>query len=97
LNFQEDGQELHYGQLLEVSRHHGVWKELKKNCEFEKRLAEVEAFNKLHRWKKRGVAMIPTKFGISFTTKFLNQVDFPNANLILKTSITIENPPPALD
>jgi xanthine dehydrogenase/oxidase len=73
INFQEDGQELHYGQLLEVSRHHGVWNELKKKCEFEKRLAEVEAFNKQHRWKKRGVAMIPTKFGISFTTKFLNQ------------------------
>jgi len=73
LNFQEDGQELHYGQILETSRHHHVWKELKKSCEFEKLLAEVEAFNSQHRWKKRGLSMVPTKFGISFTTKFLNQ------------------------
>lgn len=74
MNFQEEGQELHYGQILDVPRHHSVWNQLKKSCEFEKRLAEVEAFNKQHRWKKRGVSMIPTKFGISFTTKFLNQV-----------------------
>ena len=26
-----------------------------------------------HRWRKRGLAAVPTKFGISFTTKFLNQ------------------------
>lgn len=26
-----------------------------------------------HRWRKRGLAVVPTKFGISFTTKFLNQ------------------------
>lgn len=26
-----------------------------------------------NRWKKRGVAIIPTKFGVSFGAKFLNQ------------------------
>ena len=26
-----------------------------------------------HRFRKRGLAVVPTKFGISFTTKFLNQ------------------------
>lgn len=35
---------------------------------------EVDQFNANNRWKKRGVAMVPTKFGISFTTKFMNQV-----------------------
>lgn len=39
----------------------------------EKRRAEVAAFNKKSRFRKRGLAMTPTKFGISFTTKFLNQ------------------------
>ncbi|KAG0623191.1 hypothetical protein M758_3G155300 [Ceratodon purpureus] len=73
LNFQEEGQELHYGQLLEAPRHRNVWAELKNSCEFERQLAEVEAFNAQHRWKKRGLSMVPTKFGISFTTKFLNQ------------------------
>jgi xanthine dehydrogenase/oxidase len=35
---------------------------------------DVKQFNLQNRWKKRGVAMVPTKFGISFTTKFMNQV-----------------------
>ena len=27
-----------------------------------------------NRWKKRGIAVIPVKFGIAFTVPFLNQV-----------------------
>lgn len=27
-----------------------------------------------NRWTKRGIAVVPTKFGISFTAAFLNQV-----------------------
>ena len=30
-------------------------------------------FNKENRWKKRGISVIPTKFGISFGVAFLNQ------------------------
>jgi hypothetical protein len=38
-----------------------------------KRRAEVAAFNKEHRFRKRGLALLPTKFGIAFTAKFMNQ------------------------
>lgn len=34
---------------------------------------EVEKFNKLNRWKKRGISLVPTNFGISYTVQFLNQ------------------------
>ena len=37
------------------------------------RRAAVEAFNAGSRWRKRGLAVTPTKFGIAFTAKFLNQ------------------------
>ena len=37
------------------------------------RKADVLKFNKNNRWIKRGLAAIPTKFGISFTAKFMNQ------------------------
>ena len=40
----------------------------------EDRQRAVHAFNARSRFRKRGLAMTPTKFGISFTTKFLNQV-----------------------
>ena len=40
----------------------------------EQRYAAAAAFNEKSRFRKRGIAVTPTKFGISFTTKFLNQV-----------------------
>jgi hypothetical protein len=36
----------------------------------------VEVFNRTHRHRKRGISLTATKFGISFTAKFMNQVDF---------------------
>ncbi|MCO5564577.1 hypothetical protein L7F22_018241 [Adiantum nelumboides] len=74
LNFQEEGYELHYGQRLMHNTLHRVWNGVKESSEFEKRRHLVEVFNEQHKWRKRGVAMIPTKFGISFTAKFMNQV-----------------------
>lgn len=37
------------------------------------RRSAAAAFNAGSRFRKRGLAAVPTKFGISFTTKFLNQ------------------------
>ncbi|KAH6770040.1 xanthine dehydrogenase 1 [Perilla frutescens var. hirtella] len=73
INFQRDGSVLHYGQKIEHCTLHRLWDELKTSCEFSAVQKEVELFNAHNRWKKRGVAIIPTKFGISFTVKFLNQ------------------------
>ncbi|XP_042520580.1 xanthine dehydrogenase 1-like [Macadamia integrifolia] len=73
INFQREGSILHYGQQIQHSTLAQVWNELKSSCEFFKAREEVDQFNLHNRWKKRGVAMVPTKFGISFTTKFMNQ------------------------
>lgn len=40
----------------------------------EKILWECSFFSRENCWKKRGLCIIPTKFGISFTSAFLNQV-----------------------
>ncbi|KAK1409893.1 hypothetical protein QVD17_36422 [Tagetes erecta] len=73
INFISDGSILHYGQQIQDCTLHRLWDELKKSCNFVKVRSEVEEFNLHNRWKKRGIAMIPTKFGISFTSKFMNQ------------------------
>ncbi|KAH9302057.1 hypothetical protein KI387_013640, partial [Taxus chinensis] len=73
LNFHKEGHVLHYGQKLEQCRLQKVWNELKASCDFDVACLKVDKFNSLNRWKKRGLAMVPTKFGISFTTKFMNQ------------------------
>ncbi|ONI13795.1 hypothetical protein PRUPE_4G245700 [Prunus persica] len=73
INFQGEGSILHYGQQLQHCTLGPLWSELKLSCEFLKARYEVDQFNIQNRWRKRGVAMVPTKFGISFTLKLMNQ------------------------
>ncbi|OWM69193.1 hypothetical protein CDL15_Pgr025380 [Punica granatum] len=73
MNFQSEGWMLHYGQELQHCTLGPLWNQLKQSCDFAKAREEADRFNLQNRWKKRGVAMVPTKFGISFTTKFMNQ------------------------
>jgi xanthine dehydrogenase large subunit len=64
----------HYGQVVEdAERIHRIWHELKQSSSFEERRAEIEAFNSSHAHLKRGLAITPVKFGISFTATFYNQ------------------------
>ncbi|KAL3850115.1 hypothetical protein ACJIZ3_011997 [Penstemon smallii] len=73
INFQKEGSVLHYGQQIENFTLERLWNELKESSDFLAARKEVEEFNLNNRWKKRGIAIIPTKFGISFTAKFMNQ------------------------
>ena len=50
-----------------------MYQQILKGADYEERRKSVERFNHEHKWKKRGLAIIPTKFGISFTAIFLNQ------------------------
>jgi xanthine dehydrogenase molybdopterin binding subunit/xanthine dehydrogenase small subunit len=63
----------HYGQEIEDNRIQLVWNELKRSSEFEKRRAEIAKWNSENPHRKRGLAMTPVKFGISFTLTHLNQ------------------------
>ncbi|MEA3016665.1 MAG: xanthine dehydrogenase large subunit, partial [Sphingomonadales bacterium] len=47
--------------------------ELAERAGYAERRAEVEAFNASHEVLKKGLALTPVKFGISFTTTHLNQ------------------------
>jgi xanthine dehydrogenase/oxidase len=50
-----------------------LWKETIKQGQYKKLIEERDEFNKNNRWKKRGVSILPAKFGIAFTATFLNQ------------------------
>jgi xanthine dehydrogenase molybdopterin binding subunit/xanthine dehydrogenase small subunit len=63
----------HYGQEIGDNRIGVIWKELKESSELEKRRAEIAAWNREHPHAKRGLAITPLKFGISFTVTHLNQ------------------------
>jgi xanthine dehydrogenase large subunit len=62
-----------YWQEVKDFRLPRIFAELLASSDYAKRLAEVDAFNARHRWQKRGLALTPVKFGISFTTSYLNQ------------------------
>ncbi len=57
----------------EPNRIQRVWQELKVSSAFEQRRAEITEWNFQHPHLKRGLAMTPVKFGISFTLTHLNQ------------------------
>jgi len=61
-----------YGQEIEDNRIQRVWRELKERSAFEKRRGEIAKWNSEHPHHKRGLAMTPVKFGISFTLTHLN-------------------------
>jgi len=63
----------HYGEVIENNRLHLIHDQLMHSSEYSKRRTEVDAFNAVHEFEKKGLAITPVKFGISFTTTFLNQ------------------------
>ncbi|MDD5140226.1 MAG: xanthine dehydrogenase molybdopterin binding subunit [Verrucomicrobiales bacterium] len=63
----------HYGQEIEDNRIQTIWHELKKTSELEKRRKEIADWNARHPHTKRGIAITPVKFGISFTVTHMNQ------------------------
>lgn len=50
-----------------------ITEELARTSDYEKRREEVAEWNRTHRVIKKGIALTPVKFGISFTTTHLNQ------------------------
>ncbi|KAJ2573629.1 hypothetical protein GGH95_004038, partial [Coemansia sp. RSA 1836] len=50
-----------------------MWDQLKAKARYDERRREVDEFNRRSTTRKRGLAMLPTKFGISFGVKHLNQ------------------------
>ncbi len=63
----------HYGQAIGDVRIQNIWQTLKTSSDFANRQLKIEKFNSSHPFSRRGIAITPVKFGISFTTTFLNQ------------------------
>ena len=63
----------HYGQPIGDNRLEEMWLSLRKSSELVARRRELDVWNGEHAHRKRGIAMTPVKFGISFTASFLNQ------------------------
>ena len=73
-NFYVEGQHTPYGQpVRHPERLVTAWEQLHADAELARRRDEVAAFNAAHSHTKRGLAVTPVKFGISFNFTAFNQ------------------------
>lgn len=72
-NFYKNGQSTHYGQQLNEVRLEKLFDRLISFSHYSELRRETDVFNKENEFIKKGLALTPVKFGISFTTSFLNQ------------------------
>ena len=77
-NFYREGDVTHYGQpVKDAERIERIWTQLKETSSFEGRRELIARFNQsplaINHNLRRGMAITPVKFGISFTATFFNQ------------------------
>ncbi|MEI6749417.1 MAG: xanthine dehydrogenase molybdopterin binding subunit [Bacteroidales bacterium] len=62
-----------YGARIENNRLFLAYDRIIETSEYFKRRKDIELFNNENEFYKKGIALTPVKFGISFTSSFLNQ------------------------
>uniref|UniRef100_A0A8C4GQJ5 Xanthine oxidase n=1 Tax=Dicentrarchus labrax TaxID=13489 RepID=A0A8C4GQJ5_DICLA len=67
LNLYVEGELTPYNQILDQFTLDRCWDECLSRSVYQERRAAVDLYNRQNRWTKRGLAIVPTKFGISFT------------------------------
>lgn len=74
-NMYSGGDHTHFGQEILPGTWNvpAAWDNLMLSADVEDRRAAIAEYNRVTKWKKRGISVLPTKFGIAFTAKFMNQ------------------------
>ncbi|XP_030369374.1 xanthine dehydrogenase [Scaptodrosophila lebanonensis] len=73
LNFYKTGDLTHYNQQLEHFPIDRCLNDCLEQSRFYERRDEIARFNRENRWRKRGISIVPTKYGIAFGVMHLNQ------------------------
>lgn len=72
-NFYRQNQFTPYGQQLLYCNLRGVWESIKESSNYEERKKAVQEYNSNNVYKKRGIKLLPLKYGIAYANKFSNQ------------------------
>ena len=75
LNFYQKNKKntTHYGMKIKDNVINEIFNKLIKSSDYKKRRLKIKKFNLKNKYLKKGIAITPVKFGISFTTTHLNQ------------------------
>ncbi|XP_067682650.1 xanthine dehydrogenase/oxidase-like [Haliotis asinina] len=49
------------------------WRQCLEDSQYEVRKTKVEEFNRHNKWKKRGIAIVPYRFGVGFGARFMSK------------------------
>jgi xanthine dehydrogenase large subunit len=72
--YQKDKKNItHYGMKIQDNVINEIFKNLENKSNYRKRYSNIRKFNEKNKFKKKGIAITPLKFGVSFTTIHLNQ------------------------
>lgn len=72
-NLYDRGDVTPFGQALSYCYMKQVWEYAKKVSNFEEKYCEVQKFNDENKWTKRGISMIPVKYGSGYNLLLLEQ------------------------
>ncbi|WP_131735863.1 molybdopterin cofactor-binding domain-containing protein [Actinomadura roseirufa] len=72
-NLYDRGDVTPFGQALTYCYMKEVWAYLKEVAKYEEKRAAVDAFNAANTWRKRGIAMMPVKYGSGYNFTQLEQ------------------------
>jgi xanthine dehydrogenase/oxidase len=72
-NLYRRGDATPFGQALSYCYMREVWDYLEKVCKLSEKQAEVDRFNAHNKWRKRGLSMIPVKYGSGYNLVMLEQ------------------------
>jgi xanthine dehydrogenase large subunit len=72
-NLLKEGNTFYYGQPIENCHAEKCWMKTEEKYDVKNLQHEVESFNRTNHQFKKGIALMPICFGISFTNTFLNQ------------------------
>lgn len=73
LNMYKPGEKTHFNQEVKDWHVPLMYKQVLEESSYKERRQAVDKYNKNNKWSKRGLSIIPTKFGISFGATFMNQ------------------------
>ncbi|XP_021345076.1 xanthine dehydrogenase/oxidase-like isoform X2 [Mizuhopecten yessoensis] len=88
LNMYREGSLTHYKRKLENCMLQRCWRDCMIQSNFEERKETVAAYNSQNKYQKKGIAVMPLKFGVGYPVRHLNQ-GAALVNIYLDGSITI--------
>ncbi|HEB61600.1 MAG TPA: xanthine dehydrogenase [Bacteroidetes bacterium] len=71
-NLIKDGDEFPYGQIAAETQISNTWNQVQKKFDLKNKIEKIEKYNADHKYKKKGYALMPVTFGISFTNTMMN-------------------------